>query len=75
MREISPPPGFDPRTVQPLGSRYTDYATRLTETEVLSRINQEYLTDRKTSRMADLTVWLSDTYHIVSFTLEVKEID
>jgi len=21
-------PGFDPRTVQPVGSRYTDYATR-----------------------------------------------
>jgi hypothetical protein len=25
-----PPPGFDPRTVQPAGSRYTDYATRPT---------------------------------------------
>jgi hypothetical protein len=24
------PPGFDPRTVQPVGSRYTDYATRPT---------------------------------------------
>ena len=22
------PPGFDPRAVQPVGSRYTDYATR-----------------------------------------------
>ena len=21
-----PPPGFDPRTVQPVGTRYTDYA-------------------------------------------------
>ena len=28
VRKISPPPGFDPRTVQPVGSRYTDYATR-----------------------------------------------
>jgi len=28
--KISPPPGFDPRTVQPVGSRYTDYATRPT---------------------------------------------
>jgi len=27
--KISPPPGFDPRTVQPVASRYTDYATRL----------------------------------------------
>ena len=24
VREISPPPGFDPRTVQPVASRYTD---------------------------------------------------
>ena len=24
------PPGFDPRTVQPVGSRYTDYSTRPT---------------------------------------------
>jgi hypothetical protein len=34
VRKISPPPGFDPRTVQPVASRYTDYATRLTETSV-----------------------------------------
>ena len=26
MRKISPPPGFDPRTVQPVASRYTDWA-------------------------------------------------
>ena len=25
-----PPPGFDPRTVRPVASRYTDYATRPT---------------------------------------------
>ena len=28
LRKISPPPGFDPRTVQPVASRYTDYATQ-----------------------------------------------
>jgi hypothetical protein len=28
VRKISPPPGFQPRTVQPVDSRYTDYATR-----------------------------------------------
>ena len=27
VRKISPPPGFDLRTVQPLESRYTDWAT------------------------------------------------
>jgi hypothetical protein len=26
MRKISPPPGFDPRNVQPVASRYTDWA-------------------------------------------------
>ena len=31
VRNISPPPGFDNHTVQPVASRYTDYATRLTE--------------------------------------------
>jgi hypothetical protein len=27
VRKISPPPGFDPRTVQPVASRYTEWAT------------------------------------------------
>ena len=27
---LAPPPGFDPRTVQPTASRYTDWATRPT---------------------------------------------
>ena len=30
VRKISPPPGFDPQTVQPVASRYTDWATRPT---------------------------------------------
>jgi hypothetical protein len=28
VRKISPPRGSDPQTVQPVASRYTDYATR-----------------------------------------------
>ena len=28
VRKISAPPGFDPRTVQPVANRYTDYTTR-----------------------------------------------
>jgi hypothetical protein len=28
VQKISPPPGFDPRTVQPVASGYTDYTTR-----------------------------------------------
>jgi len=30
VRKISPPPGFDPRTVQPIASRNSDWATRPT---------------------------------------------
>ena len=30
---ISPPPGFDPRTVQPVSSRYTDWAIQAHRTE------------------------------------------
>ena len=30
LRKVSPPPGFDPRTVQPVAIRYTDYNTRAT---------------------------------------------
>jgi hypothetical protein len=33
VRKISPPPEFDPRTVQPVVSRYTDWATRPKERE------------------------------------------
>jgi hypothetical protein len=42
---LAPPLGFDPRTVQPVGSRYTDYAIRPT-TNLL-------LTDSNRSRIAD----------------------
>ena len=28
LRNILPPPGFEPLGVQPIGSRYTDYPTR-----------------------------------------------
>jgi hypothetical protein len=31
VRKISHPSGFDPRTVQPVASRYIDWATRSTE--------------------------------------------
>jgi hypothetical protein len=35
---LAPPTGLDPRTVQPVASRYTDYATRPTRTVVVSGI-------------------------------------
>jgi hypothetical protein len=33
--KFRPPPEFDSRTVQPVASRYTDYATRPTKGKVL----------------------------------------
>jgi len=36
-RKISPPPGLDPRTVQPVASRYTDYATRVMDSSLFIR--------------------------------------
>ena len=43
VRKILPPPGFDPRTVQPVASRYTDWATHSSSynnrTNISSRIN------------------------------------
>jgi hypothetical protein len=37
--KISPPPGFDLRTVQPVASRYTDWATRPTHLLVIVQSN------------------------------------
>ena len=41
-RKISPPPGFDPRTVQPVASRYTDYRGMHSHITVISVISQSY---------------------------------
>ena len=44
--KISPPPGSDSRTVQPVASRYTDYATRckMFFTQILRNTQQIYNT-------------------------------
>jgi hypothetical protein len=43
VRKISPPLGFDPRTVQPVASRYTDW-------DIPARILFQYVSKRITSR-------------------------
>ena len=40
MRKISSPPGFDPQTVQPVASRYTDWAIPAHKFEVKTRANE-----------------------------------
>jgi hypothetical protein len=41
VQKISPPPGFDLRTIQPVASRYTDNATRPTNPGVIWAIMLE----------------------------------
>ena len=41
-RKISPPPGFDPRTVQPVASRYTDYALTAHVTDEVTVLKFRY---------------------------------
>ena len=46
--KISPPPGFDPRTVQPVASRYTDYASRpVLKTQTCTFIKNKILGNHK----------------------------
>ena len=41
LRKISPPPGFDPQTVQPVASRYTDWAIPVNCYKWLTKISKE----------------------------------
>ena len=45
VRKISPPPGFDPRIVQPVASRYTDctISAPLVDTAVIISLNLEHI--------------------------------
>jgi hypothetical protein len=59
-RKISPPPGFDPRTLQPVASRYTDWAIpahfRNEYQQIFGAIVQ-YLVDRASSCPGILHIW------------------
>jgi hypothetical protein len=44
VRKISPPPGFDPRTVQPVASRYTDWAIPAQTNEIKNKQYNKILT-------------------------------
>jgi hypothetical protein len=48
-----PPPGFDPRTVQPVASRYTDYATSLSNT----RVNKHESRHHDSTRSEEISVY------------------
>ena len=43
VRKISPPPEFDPRTVQPIASHYTDWATRPTSLDYVMSLKYMHI--------------------------------
>ena len=69
VRIISPPPGFDPRTVQPVASRYTDYATRR-GTNICS-VNFHGVTSKNTVSTNIFTIIF---YECISFLLHTTSL-
>jgi hypothetical protein len=53
VRKISPPPGFVPRTVQPVASHYTDWATlcKVVEISIFTSRRYQSSTDVQTMRV------------------------
>jgi hypothetical protein len=65
VRKISPPPGFDPRTVQPVASRYTDYATPPTCVSIVCLIKVQLRTSSTIFRsFSRLTTELTSPYFL-----------
>jgi hypothetical protein len=60
--KISPPPGFDPRTFQPVASRYTDYAIPAHKTYRKAYLSF-YLNTTKNARNSDLYT-INKTGHV-----------
>jgi hypothetical protein len=56
--KISPPPGFDPRTAQPVASRYTDYAI---PAHVKSRVAGSCVIPLKSADLKEYTSLRSNT--------------
>jgi len=77
VRKISPPPGFDPQTVQPVACRYTDYATRPTSfIRPLCKTNSRYTRNVMTYQhvlnssckglMIFFSLWLCDPTRVMA---------
>jgi len=60
MRKISPPPGFDPRTVQSVASRYTDCAMAAHSNRTCSVLSHTHvtLTPHITKNFSHAKIWL-----------------
>jgi hypothetical protein len=76
VRKISPPMGFDPRTVQPVVSHYTVWATRPTLNNVPSDIQVSKVVSHtlKPPPPAHFNLQASQLQHFLSQPLECHEV-
>jgi len=66
VRKISPPPGFDPRTFQPVASRCTDYATQPKQTFESHRyISPWYISCTPNRRLSHIDISIPDTFLVL----------
>jgi hypothetical protein len=66
------PPGFDPRTLQPVGSRYTDYAIPTPRLIVPARINRTHKTSKyliKIYLFVYIKLWSTSRYAVFDVIL------
>jgi hypothetical protein len=56
-----PPPGFDPRTVQPVASRYTDWTTRPTRSVTQTLTNSVFRFVLSLLKFGKCTAWISNS--------------
>ena len=72
MRKISPPtPGFDLQTVQPVASRYTDWATGPTEADLAMGkriVQKETLRSNQIDLLSFICVYINVTATIAFFS-------
>jgi len=68
VRKISPPPWFDPRTVQPIVSHYTDWATGPQHFTIQSFLSYEayYYAETPLLRVKELTRWVNVNCKIIT---------
>ena len=72
VRKISPPQGFDPRTVQPVASRYTVYATLLIMTLRISTYHLKHFLYGIFKNKSHLSQDTSHHYFSFDFTYLVQ---
>ena len=77
VRIISPPPGFDPRTVQPVASRYTDWAIPAATARYRRHVNNKMTISHRCASfrfeefqsISSNLEWTSESMYILYFVL------